>query len=582
MTINENEIILYDSRNKCWLYFSSPINILQTNCTKDVVEIIAEAERQSIMNRLWVAGFISYEAGKVFDTAMVTKETNGFPLAWFGIYNQPKIIYDIYNYENLDYTLTWESDLRYDEYEHAFSKIKSYIESGDTYQINFTYRLFAESNLDPFKIFVQLARQQKNHYGAFINTNKFSICSASPELFFLLDKDHIESDPMKGTIERGLTYSDDINKSEELFNSSKDRAENLMIVDMVRNDLGRIAETGSVEVAKLFNIEKYPTLWQMTSKVKAKTNASIVEIFKAMFPAASITGAPKISAIKIINKLETSPRKIYTGTIGFLSPHRLAQFNVAIRTILFDKGTNKVEYGVGGGIVWDSICEKEMAESRTKSKILKSSFPNFQLLETILWEPNKGFFLLDLHLKRLKESAIYFDYFFDLNSILKKLNKFSETLDNNFHKIRLLLSSNCELILESFILENAYKNNTQSIGLAKSGINSNDVFLYHKTTNRKIYEEALKDNPGFYDVILYNEKNEITESTIANVAVDIGGELYTPPVSCGLLAGTLRASLLAQGKIKEKIIHKTQLHECGKIYLLNSVKGMYEIKIRIN
>ncbi len=579
MLIKENEIFLHNNFQKHWLYFASPIDILTTNNISEVMNILTEVENIVKAKKFWAAGFISYEAAVAFDKAIKSKSGGNFPLVWFGIYNSPTVVEEIEKPLHIKDELLLLKNINDEEYEKAFNKIKFYIEQGDTYQINFTYRLCEEFFIDAWEIFINLIAQQGAHYGAFINLKDYSICSASPELFFYIDNHSIESHPMKGTIERGLTYSDDIAKSNKLLNSQKDRAENLMIVDMVRNDLGRIADISSVQVEKLFNIEKYPTLWQMTSNVKAATSASLTRIFSAMFPAASITGAPKINAMKIIDELETTPRNIYTGSIGFISPAKLAQFNVAIRTLLFNKTINKIEYGVGGGIVWDSILEKEIEECNTKAKILKPFMPQFQLLETILWQPGTGYYLLDFHLERMEKSALYFNFTFDRNLILDELNNFLRGLNSVSYKIRLLLFQNGKLELSSSILNLTNKNEIHLVRLAKSFVKSDNVFLYHKTTNRYLYENALNEVSGLNDVLLFNERNELTESTIANVLCEINGKLYTPPVSCGLLAGTLRQLLLEQSKIDEKIIYKDQLNELENVYFMNSVRGIYKVKI---
>jgi para-aminobenzoate synthetase/4-amino-4-deoxychorismate lyase len=352
-----------------------------------------------------------------------------------------------------------------------------------------------------------------------------------------------------------------------------------MIVDMVRNDLGRIADISTVQVEKLFNIEKYPTLWQMTSKVKAVTRSSLSQIFRAMFPAASITGAPKINAMKIIKELESTPRNIYTGSIGFISPAKQAQFNVAIRTLLFNKTNIKIEYGVGGGIVWDSILDKEIEECNTKAKILKPLTPDFQLLETLLWQPDNGFYLRDFHLERMEKSALYFDFRFDRNLTLEELIKFSGKLNNKFYRIRLLLSADGKINIESSILTKVNTNEVKLVGLANSFVSSGNVFLYHKTTNRIVYENALNELKGLNDVLLYNERNEITESSIANIVFEKDGKLFTPPVKSGLLAGTYRRLLLEKGKIAERIVYKDQLNEFDNIFLMNSVRRQYKVKI---
>ncbi|MCK4467634.1 MAG: chorismate-binding protein, partial [Desulfobacterales bacterium] len=336
--------------------------------------------------------------------------------------------------------------------------------------------------------------------------------------------------------------------------SEKNRAENVMIVDMVRSDMGRIAHTGSIQVDELFALEKYPTLWQMTSTVTAKTKAGLSEIFRALFPPASITGAPKPRTMQIIAELETGPRRIYTGSIGFISPDRKAQFNVAIRTVLVDKIKGQAEYGVGGGIVWDSTETIEFEESQTKAKILTERLSDFSLLETILWVPENGYYLLQQHLARLKDSAIYFSFSADIDAIRDKLLSLAGAFPHTAHKVRLLVAKNGHITCKPEVLRHSIVRHIQRVCLAQSPIDSSNPFLYHKTTNRRVYDQALASCPGYDDVILWNEKGEVTESCIANIVIELDGKLYTPPVQCDLLAGTFRAWLIKQNKVREKVI----------------------------
>ncbi len=297
--------------------------------------------------------------------------------------------------------LSWEPSICRKTYEAGIQKVRELIRKGDTYQVNYTYRLRAGFAGDPWALFAGMVQAQGAHYSAFIHAGDWVICCASPELFFRRQGADLLCRPMKGTSPRGLWSADDAAQAEALRTSVKNQAENVMIVDMVRNDLGRVARLGSVGVRSLFDVEKYPTLWQMTSTVKCETSASVPEIFGALFPAASITGAPKVRTMAIISELEDSPRRIYTGSIGFIAPGGFAQFNVAIRTVLIDRHAQAAEYGVGGGIVWDSVPETEFEECQTKSRILTTPRPQFALLETMRWTPKEGFYLLDLHLRRL-------------------------------------------------------------------------------------------------------------------------------------------------------------------------------------
>lgn len=338
--------------------------------------------------------------------------------------------------------------------------------------------------------------------------------------------------------------------------------------------MGRIAVTGSVRAHDIFKIEKFPTVWQMTSSVSCKTTAAIVDIFRALFPAASITGAPKARTMEIIRELEKTPRKLYTGTVGYFTHDRTAQFNVSIRTAIINKEKKFTEYGVGGGIVWDSADQAEYRESQIKARVLNHVLPEFSLLETLLWTPEEGYFLLDAHLERLASSADYFSRSIDIPGIRDRINELAGELSTRPHRVRVLIPRQGEPVLESAVLSegrSAYR-----IRLARSPINAEeDVFLYHKTTRREVYDRALAEAPGYDDVLLFNAKGELTESCIANVVVKLGGQLFTPPVECGLLAGIYRNNLLNQGKIRQKIILVNDISYTTDIFLINSVRRMW-------
>jgi len=355
-----------------------------------------------------------------------------------------------------------------------------------------------------------------------------------------------------------------------------------MIVDMVRNDLGRIAKTGTVQVQELFAVEKYPTLWQMTSTVTAKTNASLTEIFTALFPCASITGAPKVSTMRIISELETTPRRIYTGAIGYVAPARKAIFNVTIRTALIDREMQAAEYGVGGGIVWDSTSTDEYAEALLKARVLTESMSPFSLLETLLWIPGEGFFLKDKHIGRLLDSAEYFDFLISKEIVESYLQKIS-THFTEPQRVRLLLDKHSSLSHEAKPLQRIEDHTPFNILLAKEPIDSTNRFLYHKTTHREVYAHALRSVEAEHDhVLLYNERNELTEFTIGNLVVEMNGRLFTPPISCGLLPGTFRAHLLETGQITERIIRVEELKDCARMFLVNSVRKWQTVTSNIS
>jgi para-aminobenzoate synthetase/4-amino-4-deoxychorismate lyase len=575
-----NQVVLRDAVSNSWLQFDSPREIVEAYNAGDVMKGLRRIEDAVSERGLYAAGMMAYEAAPAFDSALTVLPDGAFPLLWFGLYDQPREM-EIPKYSGsaVPSVIDWNSSVSPDEYRRAFEKIKDYIQQGDTYQVNYTLRLLASFSADPWSFFIRLLAAQGPTYGAFMDTGNWIVCSASPELFFRLDGTCIESRPMKGTAARGLTLAQDRGQMEALKVSKKDRAENLMIVDMVRNDMGRIADDGSVHVTSLFDVEKYPTLLQMTSTVRAETRASYTEIFRAMFPPASITGAPKSRTMQIIAELETTPRRVYTGSIGFIAPGRHAQFNVAIRSLLINREDGRAEYGVGGGIVWDSDCAMEQLECRTKSLILNVTAEPFSLLETMLWTPDTGYYLIERHLKRLEQSAEYFDYPIDKIEIRRQLLNLSESLPNAGHKVRLLVSAEGHISCQAQTVDLSGTASPKNVVIARSPVDKLNPFLYHKTTNRRIYEDALSACPGYDDVILYNEAGEVTESTIANLVVDINGSLYTPPVSCGLLPGTYREWMLEMKMVEERPITVEETLASPDVYLVNSVRGMYSVKV---
>jgi para-aminobenzoate synthetase/4-amino-4-deoxychorismate lyase len=439
--------------------------------------------------------------------------------------------------------------------------------------VNYTFRLRTRFEGDPWALFGDLALAQQAQYAAFVDTDTFAICSASPELFFQLDGAALVSKPMKGTVGRGRTLAEDNEFAEWLRHSQKNRAENVMITDMIRNDMGKVSNIGSVRVPRLFDVECYPTIWQMTSTVTSNTHASLAEIMTSLFPCASITGAPKVRTMQIIAALETAPRGIYTGCIGYIAPGRRAQFNVAIRTVLVDKSAGRAEYGVGGGIVWDSDPDEEYLECQTKAGILTKRWPEFELLESLLWTPSDGYFLLEHHLRRLADSAAYFRFALDLAGLREKLAAYESSLPPEQQKVRLLLGREGEVLLQA---SGIGSQGSVRLGLATRPVNSGNIFLFHKTTQRDIYESLRAGRPDCEEVLLWNEHGQITEGTTANVVAKIGGEMITPPVECGLLGGTFRRHLLDRGIVREEIITREDLREAQAVYLVNSVRKWRE------
>jgi para-aminobenzoate synthetase/4-amino-4-deoxychorismate lyase len=376
---------------------------------------------------------------------------------------------------------------------------------------------------------------------------------------------------MKGTTKRGRWSEEDVELSKDLLQSAKDRAENVMIVDLLRNDLGRVSLPGSISVVNLFQLEKYETVWQMTSTIESvlRPNVDLAQIFTALFPCGSVTGAPKIRTMEIINELEKYPRGVYTGAIGLIRPGGDCIFNVAIRTIVIDEREGQMTLGVGSGITIDSIAAREYEECLLKGSFLEYNATEFDLLETLILEEGE-IFLQQRHEARLLQSADYFGFKSNAEELTKSLERLAQSHSSGRWKVRLLVSQAGKIKTEIQLLKPA-TDQTLRVKLALEPVNSREQSLFHKTTNRAVYNLAKASQRDCDDVVLWNERGEITESTIANVVASFDGRLVTPPLSSGLLPGTFRAELLAAGKLHERVIHKEELLAVKNFYLINSV-----------
>ncbi len=522
---------------------------------------------------LYAVGYLAYEAAAAYGLAAHPTAPDGPPPLWFGLFRRRESIAPPAATGDFRFG-EWRPSLDFPAYAAAIARIKDAIARGDTYQANFTFHLRADFAGDPWALFASLVAAQRARYCAYLDLGRFVICSASPELFFTLDGAAVASRPMKGTAPRGLTLSGDRAQMAWLRQSEKNRAENVMIVDMIRNDLGRVARVGSVGVPELFTIERYPTLLQMTSTVTAQTDASLAGILAAAFPCASITGAPKVRTMRILRDLEAGPRGVYTGAIGCLLPGRRAQFNVAIRTAVIDRATGQAVYGVGSGVVWDSDAAAEYAECLLKARVLTTARPEpFRLLETMLWRPEGGFYLLERHRQRLRDSAEYFGFDVDMANVERQLRDLAASLREP-SRVRLLVGERGDVETQALPLAaEPARPSPLRVGLAAAPVSSGDVWLYHKTTRRAVYETARAARPDCDEVVLWNERGELTEATTANLVLELDGRRYTPPVAAGLLAGTLRAQLLEAGEIAERTLTPDDLRRAGRVWLINSVRG---------
>lgn len=556
--------------------FSQPEKVIVAYSVEEVIPSLQKIEK-AVEKGYYAAGFLTYESAPAFDSAFKVKAETHMPLLWFGLFSevQNRSIQSSGYYQHS----SWIPSVQRVGYDAALDSIKRHIENGYTYQTNYTIRLQSEFKGDDIAFFNRLKKAQLSNYCAYIHTGEHSILSASPELFFHLKGNKITTRPMKGTVKRGRTYSEDIEQREWLRNSAKDRSENVMIVDLLRNDLGMISEPGTVKVEQLFTIEQYPTVHQMTSTITStlSEHTSMIDIFKALFPCGSITGAPKIKTMEIISELEVEPREIYCGAIGYITPDKEAIFNVPIRTVWIDQKEGTATYGVGGGITWDSTSTGEYNEVVAKASFLREERKEFQLLETLLLEEGE-FFLLEEHLQRLRSSAAFFGYSFAYENLRENLVELASSKCIGKWRVRLLLQETGEWTVEFYPIEDTGMKN-QRVVVADESVDNANPFLYHKTTNRSVYAYFQNKFPNAFDVLLWNEKGEITEFTNGNVVLEIEGKCWTPSVESGLLAGTFRRKLLSEGIIEEKVLTRADLKLATKIWFINSVRKWVEVQL---
>jgi para-aminobenzoate synthetase/4-amino-4-deoxychorismate lyase len=557
-----------------WLAFEAPLAVLEARDPGGVLSALREADSALAAGR-FVAGFVAYEAAAAFGLATRPPDPDGPPLVWLGVFEAAREAEGPRPSAG-PAGASFEPALDAQSYAARLARVKERIAAGDTYQVNLTFPLRAALAEDPAALFARLCAAQRPSHAAFVDVGRFAIASASPELFFRRDADGaLLARPMKGTAARGPTLERDEAAAAALRGSEKQRAENLMIVDMLRNDLGRVAELGSVEVASLFDVERYPTLLQMTSEVRARSRAPLSALFEALFPCASVTGAPKKRTMEIVAATEVAPRGVYTGAVGWAGPDGAMAWNVAIRTLVADRDRGLASFGTGSGVVADSTAPSEYAECLLKARILEE--PPFALLETFALLPGEGFRSLDGHLARLAGSARHFGFPLEMRRIEEALRQAAARVVGSA-RVRLLLESDGHVAVEATALP-PLPTRSLLVGLAARPVDPASVFLYHKTTRRETYDAAAASRPDCDDVLLWNDRGELTESTIASVVVEVGGQRLTPPVACGLLPGVERARALAEGRAREGIVRISELRPGQRLWLLSSLRGSREARL---
>ena len=549
--------------------FGNPQLVLTAWRTSEVAPLLEAAGRHAREGR-WALGMVAYEAAGAFDSAFQTlPPLAGLPLAAFAIFDAPMQAQEAR--ESSFACSHWQSDIPPASFMEKVERIRDGIAAGAYYQVNLTARLRARFEGSPRAFFDALCEAQPGAYAFFLDFGDWQIASVSPELFFTWNPAtrEIVAKPMKGTAPPGQSAA-------SLRASAKDCAENLMIVDLLRNDIARIARPGSVRVPELFTVESFATVRQMTSTVAGETlpETGLAQIFAALFPCGSITGAPKIAAMQAISALEASPRGAYCGALGVVQPGGAAMFSVGIRTVTIASG--EAECGIGAGITWDSEPAAEHRECQIKRRFLLRASAAFDLLESIKLE-NGAYWLPGHHLARLQRSAQHFGFPCDAGAIASALEDNARRHRQGAHAVRLLLSRRGSVAIETKPLPVAPP--APLVAFAASAVSSDDEFLHHKTTNRAVYEAHVPKSAEIFDTLLFNERGEITEFTRGNVAIETGGRFLTPPEGSGLLPGTLRAELLAQGRLVEAVITPDDLACANSLWFLNSLRGMLAVRL---
>jgi para-aminobenzoate synthetase/4-amino-4-deoxychorismate lyase len=551
--------------------------VLVAHRPEDVVPVLAEVDRATTGGD-WAFGYVAYEAAAGLDPALVVAAPTGDhpPVVWFGICGPPTEVPPVEPAPHGRPADRWIPDWTAKQHSSAVDRVREHIAAGETYQCNLTDRLRAHVNGDPEGLYARLALAQRGAYNAYLHIGRHVVASASPELFFEWAGDRIRTRPMKGTAARGRTSGADREQARRLRSSAKERAENLMIVDLLRNDLAQVATVGSVDVPELFALERYPTLWQLTSEVvaQARDDVGLVDVFRALFPSGSVTGAPKTRTMQLIRDLETGPRGVYCGAIGLVAPPGApfrARFSVAIRTAVVDRRTGCAVYGAGGGITWDSDAAAERAELLTKAAVLTEPGDDHQLLETLGFTADEGCRNLDRHLARLADSADYFGFSCDLAQVRQAVEA-ALTDRSAPARVRILLGRTGSLAVEVSAAP-AVPVGPVTLAIEEEPVDCASVWLAHKTTRREVYAVRAARHPAADDVVLVNERGEITETAIANLAVRIDGRWWTPPTSSGCLPGVERGRLVSLGLLHERVLRAADLKASADLAVVNSLRG---------
>ena len=556
--------------------FTKPIKELKTRNLAQVKDLLAQVEDYQ-QQGYYVVGYVSYEAAPAFEEKLAVHPAPlmGEYLLYFTVHDSVEKSSIPLNYDEIDMPSNWKEETSKVEYEKAIAQIHHHLRQGDTYQVNYTVQLKQEVIANPFAIYNRMVVEQEAGYNAYVEHDEMAVISMSPELFFEQEGRQLTTRPMKGTTKRGLTDQEDLAQATWLEQDPKNRSENMMIVDLLRNDMNRLSEVGSEHVERLCQVEQYSTVWQMTSTIKSQVrpDVDLVEIFRSLFPCGSITGAPKIATMEIIKNLEPQARGVYCGTIGILLPNGRRIFNVAIRTIQLHKG--QAIYGVGGGITWDSTWKSEYREVHQKAAVLYRKQVPFQLITTGKIS-QKQLLFKEEHIDRLKKAGRYFTYPFNPENLLQRIDAECQAchVEKDYRlQISISKSGDIDLCRQELTPLSAAFCQAQ-LCLQETSLQT--PFTYFKTTYRPHLTVANQEK------IYHNENGELLETSIGNLILQIAGKLYTPPINLGILPGIYRQHLLEKGKVEEKVLTLKELAQAEAIYGCNAVRGLYELILERN
>jgi para-aminobenzoate synthetase/4-amino-4-deoxychorismate lyase len=561
------------------LLFERPVEIVEARDPEQVREGLQRL-REAGERGLHAAGFLSYEAGHALEAKLARLRsrtaTGAPPLLWFGLFEQSRSVGDVASllpHAAAGWTSLPTPLVSQAAFETALAEVKEHIAAGNIYQANLTFAAEVLTAGSPLAVYARVRQRARAGHAALVFTGEHWILSFSPELFFTLEGGKLTTRPMKGTAERQRDPAADAAAIQELRSDPKQRAENLMIVDLLRNDLSRVSKPGTVKVPSLFAVETYPTVHQMTSTVVAELEEGLgpIDAIEALFPCGSITGAPKIRAMEIIADTERRVRGVYTGSIGRVAPDGDASFNVAIRTLTLRAGESRAVMGLGAGIVADSRAPDEWRECLAKGAFLKGS--DFDLIETMRFDPHEGIADLDRHLNRLKASADGFGFTFDRHGARNELQAATFRLREE-KKVRLRLSAKGSLAIEARPMPEE-PDEPVEVAILPLPVGREDFRLRHKTSDRDFYDEARRAS-GCFEVIFVDPEGFLTEGSFTHLFVERGGDMATPPLSRGLLPGILRARMLEEGDAVEEDVAAASLP--AQFYIGNSVRGLIRAK----